>query len=80
MSAAFQPQFHPAGFDDALRTALDDIRAGRWRSTGEGDRRRGLWIVRRRGAEISYAPTAEGKIVQALIEPPVLPADSRPRS
>lgn len=27
--------FHPAGFDTELRTALDDIRIGRWRSTRE---------------------------------------------
>ncbi|MFD9687279.1 hypothetical protein ACFWXO_16160 [Kitasatospora sp. NPDC059088] len=28
-----RPVYHPAGFDDALRTAVDDLRAGRWLST-----------------------------------------------
>ncbi|MFJ7275492.1 hypothetical protein [Kitasatospora sp. NPDC098663] len=27
------PAYHPAGLDDALRTAVDDLRAGRWLST-----------------------------------------------
>ena len=40
----------------------------------EGEQPRGLWTARRLGAEISYAPTAEGKIVQALIKPRVLTA------
>jgi anti-sigma regulatory factor (Ser/Thr protein kinase) len=40
----------------------------------EGEQPRGLWTARRLGAEISYVPTAEGKIVQALIKPCVLPA------
>jgi hypothetical protein len=39
----------------------------------EGERPRGLWTARRLGAEISYAPTDEGKIVQALIKPHALP-------
>ncbi|MBK3567052.1 hypothetical protein [Streptomyces sp. MBT62] len=33
----------------------------------EGDRPRGLWIARRRGAVIAYAPVDDGKVVQALI-------------
>lgn len=39
----------------------------------EGKRPRGLWTARRLGAEISYAPTDAGKIVQALIKPRALP-------
>jgi hypothetical protein len=39
----------------------------------EGERPRGLWTARRLGAEISYAPTDEGKIVQALIKPRAQP-------
>ncbi|MER6206557.1 hypothetical protein [Streptomyces sp. NPDC001642] len=39
----------------------------------EGERPRGLWTARRLGAEISYAPTDAGKIVQALIKPRALP-------
>jgi len=38
----------------------------------EGERPRGLWIARRLGAEISYAPTDAGKTVQALIKPRAL--------
>ncbi|MBK6013556.1 hypothetical protein [Streptomyces sp. MBT53] len=38
----------------------------------EGDRPRGLWIARRRGAEIAYAPVDDGKVVQALITPRAL--------
>jgi len=38
----------------------------------EGERPRGLWTARRLGAEIAYAPTAGGKIVQALIKPRAL--------
>ncbi|MEW1648619.1 ATP-binding protein [Streptomyces sp. NPDC091219] len=40
----------------------------------EGERPRSLWTARRLGAEISYAPTDAGKIVQALIKPRALPA------
>ncbi|MGR3872686.1 ATP-binding protein [Streptomyces graminifolii] len=39
----------------------------------EGERPRGLWTARRLGAEISYAPTDAGKIVQALVKPRALP-------
>ncbi|WP_127357237.1 hypothetical protein [Actinacidiphila soli] len=36
MSAGeYQPHYHPAGFDDELRLALEDLRAGRWRETQE---------------------------------------------
>ncbi|MFD0404706.1 hypothetical protein [Kitasatospora sp. NPDC127116] len=30
-----RPVFHPAGLDDSLRTAVDDLRVGRWWSTGQ---------------------------------------------
>jgi hypothetical protein len=38
-----------------------------------GERPRGLCIARGLGAEISYAPVDDGKIVQALIKPHALP-------
>ena len=38
-----------------------------------GERPRGLWTARGLGAEISYAPVDDGKIVQALIKPHALP-------
>jgi len=52
---------------------LDFDKAVSW-EPAEGERPRGLWTARRLGAEIAYAPTAEGKIVQALIKPHALPA------
>jgi anti-sigma regulatory factor (Ser/Thr protein kinase) len=55
------------------RTEFPDFdKAVSW-EPAEGERPRGLWTARRLGAEISYAPTAEGKIVQALIRPRALP-------
>ena len=38
-----------------------------------GERPRGLWTARGLGAEISYTPVDDGKIVQALIKPCALP-------
>jgi hypothetical protein len=38
-----------------------------------GERSRGLWTARGLGAEISYAPVDDGKIVQALFKPCALP-------
>ncbi|MFE2491425.1 hypothetical protein ACFXGR_51260 [Streptomyces mirabilis] len=35
----------------------------------KGVRPRGLWTARQLGAELAYAPTGAGKIVQALIKP-----------
>nr|WSY53331.1 ATP-binding protein [Streptomyces sp. NBC_00886] len=56
------------------RTECPDFdKAVSW-EPAEGERPRGLWTARRLGAEISYAPTDEGKIVQALIKPHALPA------
>ena len=55
------------------RTEFPDFdKAVSW-EPAEGERPRGLWTARQLGAEISYAPTAEGKIVQALIRPRALP-------
>lgn len=56
------------------RTEFPDFdKAVSW-EPAEGEQPRGLWTARRLGAEISYAPTAEGKIVQALIKPRALSA------
>ncbi|MEV7121151.1 hypothetical protein [Kitasatospora griseola] len=45
-----RPVYHPAGFDEALRTAVDDLRAGRWLSTerllAESANDVGLWTSR----------------------------------
>ncbi|MBZ3906552.1 ATP-binding protein [Streptomyces scabiei] len=48
------------GFDEAVNC-----------EPAEGERPRGLWTARRLGAEITYAPVEGGKVVQALIRPPV---------
>ncbi|MFJ9360791.1 hypothetical protein [Streptomyces mirabilis] len=46
------------GFDEAVK----------W-EPAEGEEPRGLWIARELGAELAFAPTEAGKIVQALIKP-----------
>jgi hypothetical protein len=70
MSAALQPQFHPAGFDDALRTALDDIRAGRWRSTSELLRNCPTWGVRTSRSQVLAAAVvaAQGDAIEAWLK------------
>lgn len=68
MSGALQPQFHPAGFDDALRGALDDVRAGRWRSmTGllRGCPTWGVWTSR---SQVLAAAAAQGDAVEAWLQ------------
>ncbi|WP_405971763.1 ATP-binding protein [Streptomyces sp. NBC_00988] len=54
------------------RTEFPDFDKAVSREPAEGERPRGLWTARRLGAEISYAPTHAGKLVQALIEPHAL--------
>ncbi|MFF3137602.1 hypothetical protein [Streptomyces mirabilis] len=44
----------------------------------EGEKPRGLWIARQLGAELAFAPTEAGKIVQALIKPLEVPAWDSP--
>jgi hypothetical protein len=47
--AGYRPAYHPAGHDAALRTALQDLRAGRWIAMREllrDTRDRGLWTQR----------------------------------
>ncbi|MFJ9250491.1 ATP-binding protein [Streptomyces sp. NPDC101776] len=56
---------------DGHRDFPDFDTAVRW-EPAEGERPRGLWTARRLGAEISYLPVADGKIVQALIRPRAL--------
>ncbi|MER7692940.1 hypothetical protein [Streptomyces sp. NPDC097610] len=46
----------------------------------EGEKPRGLWIARELGAELAFAPTEAGKIVQALIKPLKAPAWDFPSS
>ncbi|MEU1450221.1 hypothetical protein [Streptomyces mirabilis] len=55
------------GFDEAVT----------W-EPAEGEKPRGLWIARELGAEIAFAPTEAGKIVQALIKPLEVPAWDSP--
>lgn len=57
---------------DGLRDFPDFDEVMKW-EPAEGDRPRGLWTARQRGAEIAYAPVDGGKIVQALIKPRALP-------
>lgn len=53
---------------DGRREFPDFDKAVRW-EPAEGERPRGLWTARRLGAEISYLPVDDGKVVQALIRP-----------
>ncbi|MFE2688589.1 hypothetical protein [Streptomyces mirabilis] len=55
------------GFDEAVT----------W-EPAEGEKPRGLWIARELGAELAFAPTEAGKIVQALIKPLEVPAWDSP--
>ena len=68
MSAVLQPRFHPAGFDDALRTALDDVRAGRWRTTSELLRQCPTWGVRTARSQVLAAAAAQGDAVEAWLQ------------
>ena len=53
---------------DGRREFPDFDKAVGW-EPAEGERPRGLWTARRLGAEISYLPVDDGKVVQALIRP-----------
>ncbi|MGR3872687.1 hypothetical protein ACUXZZ_29530 [Streptomyces graminifolii] len=70
MNGAVQPRFHPAGFDGALRTALDDIRAGRWRSTSELLGNCPTWGVRTSRSQVLAAAVvaAQGDAVEAWLQ------------
>ncbi|WP_329550453.1 hypothetical protein [Streptomyces sp. NBC_00696] len=68
MSAALQPRFHPAGFDEALRTALDDVRTGRWRTTSELLRQCPTWGVRTARSQVLAAAAAQGDAVEAWLQ------------
>jgi hypothetical protein len=58
---------------DVRRDFPDFNEAVKW-EPAKGEKPRGLWIARQLGAEIAYAPTEGGKVVQALIKPPAVPA------
>ncbi|MEV6483343.1 hypothetical protein [Streptomyces sp. NPDC051576] len=58
---------------DRIRDFPDFDDAMEWEPS-EDERPRGLWTARQRGAEIAYALTEGGKVVQALIKPRALPA------
>ncbi|MDH6214106.1 hypothetical protein [Streptomyces pseudovenezuelae] len=70
MNGAVHPRFHPAGFDGALRTALDDVRAGRWRSTSELLRNCRTWGVRTSRSQVLAAAVvaAQGDAVEAWLQ------------
>jgi hypothetical protein len=62
----FRPLYHPAGFDDALRLVLDDLRTGRWMSmrqllldTGED------WALRTSRTQVLAAAAARSAAVRA---------------
>jgi tetratricopeptide (TPR) repeat protein len=68
MSGALHPQFHPAGFDGALRIALEDIRIGRWRTTSELLGHCPTWGVRTSRSQVLAAAAAQGDAVEAWLQ------------
>jgi hypothetical protein len=68
MRGDLQPQFHPAGFDDELRTVLDDVRAGRWRSMSELLRDCPTWGVRTTRSQVLAVAAAQRDTVQAWLQ------------
>jgi len=68
MSGAFQPQFHPAGFDSALRVVLDDVRAGRWRSMKALLETCATWGLRTSRSQVLAAAAANGVAVEAWLQ------------
>lgn len=64
--AESQPKFHPAGFDDGLRLALDDVRAGRWRAMRDLLIRTGSdWALRTSRSQVLAAAAAKNDAVEA---------------
>lgn len=68
MSGTFQPQFHPAGFDSGLRTVLDDVRAGRWRSMKALLQDCATWGLRTSRSQVLAAAAANGDAVEAWVQ------------
>jgi hypothetical protein len=68
LSKQQQPQFHPAGFDDGLRTVLDDVRAGRWRSMRDLLEDCPTWGLRTSRSQVLAAVAADGDAVEAWLQ------------
>lgn len=68
MSGTFQPRFHPAGFDSALRPVLDDVRAGRWRSMRVLLEDCATWGLRTSRSQVLAAAAANGDAVEAWLQ------------
>ncbi|MCX5261791.1 hypothetical protein OOK27_48025 [Streptomyces canus] len=68
MSKELQPQFHPAGFDDALRPVLEDVRAGRWRSMRDLLEDCPTWGRRTSRSQVLAAAAADGDAVEAWLQ------------
>ncbi|WP_328373366.1 hypothetical protein OG800_50160 (plasmid) [Streptomyces sp. NBC_00445] len=58
-------QYDPAGFDTELRTALDDIRIGRWRSTRELLDKTPTWAQRTARSQVLASAAARSDAVEA---------------
>ncbi len=61
----FRPQFHPASFDAELRPALDDVRAGRWRSMSDLLGRTRTWELWTTRSQVLAAAAAASDAVEA---------------
>ncbi|MFD5079610.1 hypothetical protein [Streptomyces sp. NPDC058371] len=60
-----EPQYHPAGFDQELRAALEEVRAGRWRAMGDLLATTDSWELRTARSQVLAAAAAQGDAVEA---------------
>jgi hypothetical protein len=62
----FRPMYHPAGLDDALRVAVEDLRTGRWMSTRRLLAETGEdWGLRTARTQVLAAAAAASDVVRA---------------
>ncbi|MGW4239989.1 hypothetical protein ACWEJP_24775 [Streptomyces sp. NPDC004749] len=66
-SDRFRPVFHPAGHDDELRTAVQDLRTGRWLSTRDLLARTPDWTLWTQRTQVLATVAAGTDAVQAWL-------------
>lgn len=74
-NAEFRPVYHPAGLDEELRIALEDLQAGRWVAMRDVLARTGeRWGLRTSRSQVLAAVAAHSQVVRAwLVEEPANP-------
>jgi hypothetical protein len=74
----FRPVYHPAGPDEPLRQAIDDVRVGRWMSTRDLLARTGEdWALRTARSQVLAAVAARSAVVQVWLDEEPGSADAR---